>query len=47
MINIGWDEVYNGEEVVLLGVQGNNEVSVDDRQIGHRQIPMRSSHPLT
>ena len=30
MINIGWDEVYNGEEVVLLGAQGSNEVSVDE-----------------
>ena len=30
MVDIGWDEVYNGEEVVLLGKQGNQEITVDE-----------------
>lgn len=30
MVNIGWDEVYNGEEVLLLGEQGEDQISVDE-----------------
>ena len=28
MVDIGWDEAYNGEEVVLLGEQGEQKISV-------------------
>ena len=28
MVDIGWDEVFNGEEVVLLGKQHNDQISV-------------------
>ncbi len=30
MVDIGWDEVYNGEEVVLLGTQGTEEITVEE-----------------
>jgi alanine racemase len=30
MVNIGWDEVYNGEEVVLLGPQGKEEITAHE-----------------
>ena len=30
MVDIGWDEAYNGEEVVLLGTQGTEHISADD-----------------
>ena len=30
MVNIGWDEAYNGEEVVLLGEQGNDSIGIDE-----------------
>ncbi len=30
MVDIGWDEVYNGEEVVLLGRQGTETITVED-----------------
>ncbi len=30
MVDIGWDEVYNGEEVVLLGKQGEEEITVEE-----------------
>src|SRR3989339_295688 len=30
MVNIEWDSAYNGDEVVLIGKQGNEEISVDD-----------------
>lgn len=30
MVNIGWDEVYNGEEVVLLGSQGKEEITAHE-----------------
>ena len=26
----GWDEVFNGEEVVLLGSQGEGEIAVEE-----------------
>ena len=29
MVDIGWDEAYNGEEVVLLGEQGNDSIGID------------------
>lgn len=30
MVNIGWDEVYNGEDVILLGEQGDSKISVEE-----------------
>lgn len=30
MVDIGWDEVFNGEEVVLLGSQGEEAITVDE-----------------
>ena len=30
MVDIGWDEVYNGEEVVLLGTQGEQTITVSE-----------------
>ena len=30
MVNIGWDEAYNGEEVVLLGEQGAECIQPDE-----------------
>ncbi len=30
MIDIGWDEVFNGEEVVLLGTQGEQCIAVEE-----------------
>ena len=30
MVDIGWDEVFNGEEVVLLGAQGEDSIAVDE-----------------
>ena len=30
MVNISWDEAYNGEEVVLLGDQGMGHLSVEE-----------------
>ena len=30
MVDIGWDEAYNGEEVVLLGEQGEEMISVSE-----------------
>ena len=30
MVDIGWDEAFNGDEVVLLGEQGNQEITVDE-----------------
>ena len=30
MVDIGWDEVFNGEEVVLLGAQGENSIAVEE-----------------
>ena len=30
MVDIGWDEAYNGEEVVLLGEQGKERISVSE-----------------
>jgi len=33
MVDIGWDEAYNGEEVILLGSQQETSISVD--QLAH------------
>ncbi|MBN2693221.1 alanine racemase [bacterium] len=30
MVNIGWDEAFNGEEVVLIGSQSKETISCDD-----------------
>jgi len=30
MVDIGWDEAFNGDEVVLLGEQGDQEITVDE-----------------
>lgn len=30
MINIGWDSAYNDDEVVLIGKQGNQEITIED-----------------
>ena len=30
MVNIGWDEAFNGEEVVLLGDQGDAVIGIDE-----------------
>jgi alanine racemase len=30
MVDIGWDEAYNGEEVVLLGYQGKESISINE-----------------
>ena len=30
MVDIGWDEVFNGEEVVLLGTQGRETIEVEE-----------------
>ena len=30
MVNIGWDEAFNGEEVVLLGDQGDEVIGIDE-----------------
>lgn len=30
MVDIGWDSAYNGDEVVLLGSQGNEDVGVEE-----------------
>ena len=30
MVDIGWDEVFNGEEVVLLGAQGEDSIAVEE-----------------
>ena len=30
MVDIGWDEVFNGEEVVLLGSQETETISVEE-----------------
>lgn len=30
MVDIGWDEVFNGEEVVLLGTQGRQSIEVEE-----------------
>ena len=30
MVNIDWDEAYNGDEVVLLGKQGESEITVEE-----------------
>ena len=30
MVDIGWDEVFNGEEVVLLGTQGSDCITVEE-----------------
>jgi alanine racemase len=30
MVNIGWDEAYNGEEVVLLGEQGDDRIEIEE-----------------
>ena len=30
MVDIGWDEVFNGEEVVLLGEQDSECITVDE-----------------
>lgn len=30
MVNIGWDEAFNGEEVVLLGDQGNERIGIEE-----------------
>ncbi|MEC7986923.1 MAG: alanine racemase, partial [Myxococcota bacterium] len=33
MVNIGWDEAYNGEEVILLGSQGNECIKPEELAI--------------
>ena len=30
MVDIGWDEAYNGEEVVLLGEQGDSMIGIEE-----------------
>ena len=30
MVDIGWDEVFNGEDVVLLGAQGEETIAVEE-----------------
>jgi alanine racemase len=30
MVNIGWETAYNGDEVVLLGKQGEEEITAAD-----------------
>jgi alanine racemase len=30
MINIGWDSAYNDDEVVLIGKQGDHEITIED-----------------
>ncbi len=30
MVNIGWETAYNGDEVVLIGEQGNERITVED-----------------
>jgi alanine racemase len=30
MVDIGWDEAFNGDEVILLGVDGENTITADN-----------------
>ena len=39
MVNIHWDEAYNGDEVVLLGKQGEEEITVEDLALWANTIP--------
>lgn len=39
MVNIDWDTAYNGDEVVLLGKQGENEISVEELAFWSQTIP--------
>ena len=39
MVNIGWDTAYNGDEVVLLGKHGENEITVEELAFWAQTIP--------
>ena len=39
MVNIGWDESYNGDEVVLLGSQGNSCITTEELADWAQTIP--------
>ena len=39
MVSIGWDSAYNGDEVVLLGGQGPNAISIEDMAAWAGTIP--------
>ena len=39
MVNIDWDTAYNGDEVVLLGKQGKNEITVEQLADWAQTIP--------
>jgi alanine racemase len=39
MVSIGWDSAYNGDEVVLLGRQGNGEIGIEDLAAWANTIP--------
>jgi alanine racemase len=30
MVNIGWDSAYNGDEVVLIGEEGESAITTED-----------------
>ena len=39
MVNIGWETAYNGDEVVLIGQQGNERITVEDLAAWAGTIP--------
>ncbi|HEY0709148.1 MAG TPA: alanine racemase [Polyangia bacterium] len=39
MVSIGWDSAYNGDEVVLLGRQGDGEIQIEDLAAWANTIP--------
>ena len=39
MVNIGWETAYNGDEVVLLGRQGDRSISVEELALWAQTIP--------
>ena len=39
MVNIDWDTAYNGDEGVLLGKQGKNEITVEQLADWAQTIP--------
>ena len=39
MVDIGWDSVYNGDEVILIGSGGNSKITVENLADWARTIP--------
>ena len=41
MVNIGWDTAYNNDEVVLVGNQEDESISVEELQNGQERYLMK------